>query len=89
VWDLLNNPLTKKIVGSFVRKALAGLSGFLVAEGYLEQADVAAFITALAPIAISAIWSILEKRKSEREIKTALTLPPDTPRETVSALAKS
>jgi len=89
VWDLLNNPLTKKIASSFVRKLLTGLSAWMVAQGYLEQGDAAAFIAALAPVAISAVWSILEQRKNEREIKTALALPPDTPRKTVSALAKS
>lgn len=88
---LLKKAIVRKLAASYVRKGLTILSTYLITSGVLEKTDMPALleVTAeLTPLIVAGIWSFIDAKMGEREVAAALTLPSNTPRETVTAVAK-
>jgi hypothetical protein len=95
MFGFLQKAIVRKVAASYVRKGLTLLSGYLITSGVLDQTDMPALLEVgaeLTPLLISAIWSFIDKRASEREVEIALSLPSGSSRanvDDVKALAKN
>lgn len=72
-------PLLKQILTAYLRHALTGLAGYLLAHGLIQQADQQVLISALLALAGIA-WSTVNKVIHDSELRIArTTLPGGSP----------
>lgn len=73
----MNVDVTKLAAWGLARNALAALGGFMVAQGYITEGDVAGLLTSLeglaaaVAVAVAAVGTIVNKLNAERQIETA------------------
>ena len=69
------NPIVTEILGSFIRFALAGAAGILVANGVWTEAQATTFVPAIITGVLTLGWSVWQKYKSRLKLVTALATP--------------
>lgn len=67
--------LLKSILGTFLRAVLASAGGWLIAKGYITEADWNALLTGGIMAAAALAWGVWQKYKSRLTFLAALDLP--------------
>lgn len=68
--SFLTSDSAKQYFSDIVRHGLIGLSGILVARGYLHQSDVSNFVAAGGMVAMAWVWQIWENENQKSDKAT-------------------
>lgn len=68
--EWLKNLALKRIAQSAIRHGLTLLGGYLIAKGWVTEADWADAVLALAPVIVTAVWSFIEKQADKKRMDT-------------------
>ena len=85
MFDWLQNAALKRLAVTGVRHALTALGVFLVSKGYSDWSSIALDVS---PIAVSVVWSFLEKQHEAKKVEVALELPSGSSQATLSKAMK-
>lgn len=67
--------IAEESIGSIVRTILAALSGYLVQQALISEAQSQQFMIAAVPFLSALIWSLYQKYKGRVRLMTALASP--------------
>ena len=70
--------LIVRMVGSLLRLALAGASGWLIDRGVLTTDEWTQFVVGLAGVVVAIGWSLWTKYKDHQALVTAAAMAPST-----------
>lgn len=87
LWDLVSQPVVRRLIGSGVRKGLVALGVWLAARD-VDVTGWPAFVEAATPILAAVIWTVVDKVRTEKTIAVALDQPKGTTREELSLAVK-
>jgi hypothetical protein len=76
--DAFLNPLVRKYLETAVRDGIKAAGLFMIAKGWITEADLAGSLPGLTLFVTGLLWSLWERRDSLRKINTALSLPQGT-----------
>ncbi len=77
--------LLKSILGTFLRAVLASVGGWLIAKGYVTEADWNSLLTGGIMALAAVLWGIWQKYKSRLTFLAALDLPAGSSEEEAKA----
>lgn len=67
MFDFLQNAALKRLAVTGVRHGLTALGVYLVSKGYTSDADWSSIALDLSPVAVSLVWSVLEKSAQHKQ----------------------